>query len=151
MFVWIDIGEVLFISLPEEIIESVDKNPDFPRSLNFLIRFQFLIMLQGVFQERRAVNKIDGVHLQRWTVNGWPRFPLERLVDETAFATFLAVLDRIVTETRPAPPVEDAEAPPLPPLPPVPLAVVASGTQERCEHDAQRLHAHGLWATIAEE
>lgn len=30
-------------------------------------------------------------------------------------------------------------------------AVVASGTLERCEYDATRLHAHGLWATIAEE
>ncbi len=30
-------------------------------------------------------------------------------------------------------------------------AVVASGALERCEYDATRLHAHGLWATIAEE
>jgi ATP-dependent Clp protease adaptor protein ClpS len=30
-------------------------------------------------------------------------------------------------------------------------AVVASGPLERCEYDATRLHAHGLWATIAEE
>jgi ATP-dependent Clp protease adaptor protein ClpS len=29
-------------------------------------------------------------------------------------------------------------------------AAVAHGTRERCEHDASRLHAHGLWATIAE-
>jgi ATP-dependent Clp protease adaptor protein ClpS len=29
-------------------------------------------------------------------------------------------------------------------------AAVAHGTRERCEHDAARLHAHGLWATIAE-
>ena len=28
-------------------------------------------------------------------------------------------------------------------------AVVSGGTRERCEHDAARLHAHGLWATIA--
>ena len=30
-------------------------------------------------------------------------------------------------------------------------AVVAGGTQERCEHDVTRLHAHGLWATMQEE
>ena len=30
-------------------------------------------------------------------------------------------------------------------------AAVASGTLERCEYDATRLHAHGLWATITEE
>jgi ATP-dependent Clp protease adaptor protein ClpS len=30
-------------------------------------------------------------------------------------------------------------------------AVVSGGTRERCEHDASRLHAHGLWATIAQE
>lgn len=29
-------------------------------------------------------------------------------------------------------------------------AAVSHGTRERCEHDAARLHAHGLWATIAE-
>jgi ATP-dependent Clp protease adaptor protein ClpS len=29
-------------------------------------------------------------------------------------------------------------------------AVVAGGTREHCEHDASRLHAHGLWATIAQ-
>ncbi len=29
-------------------------------------------------------------------------------------------------------------------------AVVSGGTMERCEHDASRLHAHGLWATITE-
>lgn len=27
-------------------------------------------------------------------------------------------------------------------------AAVSSGTRESCEHDAARLHAHGLWATI---
>ncbi len=27
-------------------------------------------------------------------------------------------------------------------------AVVSGGTQERCEHDVSRLHAHGLWATM---
>jgi ATP-dependent Clp protease adaptor protein ClpS len=29
-------------------------------------------------------------------------------------------------------------------------AVVSGGTRERCEYDAQRLHAHGLWATITQ-
>lgn len=27
-------------------------------------------------------------------------------------------------------------------------AVVSGGTRERCEHDVERLHAHGLWATM---
>jgi ATP-dependent Clp protease adaptor protein ClpS len=30
-------------------------------------------------------------------------------------------------------------------------AVVSGGTMERCEHDAARLHAHGLWATIQQD
>jgi ATP-dependent Clp protease adaptor protein ClpS len=30
-------------------------------------------------------------------------------------------------------------------------AVVSGGTQERCEYDVQRLHAHGLWATMQPE
>jgi ATP-dependent Clp protease adaptor protein ClpS len=29
-------------------------------------------------------------------------------------------------------------------------AAVSHGNRERCEHDAARLHAHGLWATITE-
>ena len=29
-------------------------------------------------------------------------------------------------------------------------AAVSHGSRERCEHDAARLHAHGLWATITE-
>ncbi len=29
-------------------------------------------------------------------------------------------------------------------------AAVAHGSRERCEHDAARLHAHGLWASITE-
>jgi ATP-dependent Clp protease adaptor protein ClpS len=27
-------------------------------------------------------------------------------------------------------------------------AIVSSGARERMEHDASRLHAHGLWATV---
>jgi ATP-dependent Clp protease adaptor protein ClpS len=30
-------------------------------------------------------------------------------------------------------------------------AVVASGTQESCEADVARLHAHGLWATMQKD
>ena len=30
-------------------------------------------------------------------------------------------------------------------------AVVASGSKERCEYDVQRLHAHGLWASMQED
>lgn len=30
-------------------------------------------------------------------------------------------------------------------------AVVSGGTLERCEYDATRLHAHGLWATISRD
>ena len=30
-------------------------------------------------------------------------------------------------------------------------AVVSGGTKERCEHDASRLHAYGLWATIRQD
>ena len=28
---------------------------------------------------------------------------------------------------------------------------LSGGTMERCEHDAARLHAHGLWATIQQD
>jgi hypothetical protein len=45
LFVWIDIGEVFFISLPEEIIESVDEYPDFPSGLDFLLGFHLFSFL----------------------------------------------------------------------------------------------------------
>jgi ATP-dependent Clp protease adaptor protein ClpS len=30
-------------------------------------------------------------------------------------------------------------------------AVVSSGSREQMEHDVARLHAHGLWATLAQD
>jgi ATP-dependent Clp protease adaptor protein ClpS len=30
-------------------------------------------------------------------------------------------------------------------------AVVSSGTREKMEHDASRLHAYGLWATVSHD
>jgi hypothetical protein len=39
LFLKIDVGEILFISLEEEIVESVDQGPDFPRGLDFLSGF----------------------------------------------------------------------------------------------------------------
>ena len=30
-------------------------------------------------------------------------------------------------------------------------AVVSSGTREKCELDVQKLHAHGLWATLRQD
>jgi len=30
-------------------------------------------------------------------------------------------------------------------------AVVSSGTREQMEHDVSRLHAYGLWATVAQD
>jgi hypothetical protein len=41
LFLEVDVGEVLFIPLQKEIVESVDQNPDFPGSLNFLFIFHF--------------------------------------------------------------------------------------------------------------
>jgi endonuclease/exonuclease/phosphatase family metal-dependent hydrolase len=62
-----------------------------------------------------ALNAMTGVDLPRWQVRTWPRFPLAVLEDETNLARFVAVLDRIVTESRPA-------ATPALPLPPIPAA-----------------------------
>jgi hypothetical protein len=41
----IDIREVLFIAVPEEIVESVDQDPDFPGGLDFLSVFHFFSFL----------------------------------------------------------------------------------------------------------
>jgi len=30
-------------------------------------------------------------------------------------------------------------------------AVVSAGTREKMEHDASRLHAYGLWATVSHD
>ena len=43
---------------------------------------------------RRALNEMDGVHLHRTRVNGWPRFPLARLEDPANLLRLVAVLDR---------------------------------------------------------
>ncbi len=61
---------------------------------------------------RRALNAIPGVDIPRWKLNGWPSFPLAALEDREALAAFVAVLDTIVTESRPRPVVmaEVAEA-----------------------------------------
>jgi len=52
-----------------------------------------------------ALDRMDGVQLPRWQVRTWPRFPLAVLQDEANLVRFVEVLDRIVTESRPAPPI----------------------------------------------
>lgn len=49
---------------------------------------------------RRALNLMDGVHLHRSRTNGWPRFPLAALENPQNLLAFVAVLDRITSETR---------------------------------------------------
>ena len=58
-----------------------------------------------------ALNRMTGVKLPRWQVRTWPRFPLAVLEDEANLAAFVAVLDRIVTESRPGPARHAASAP----------------------------------------
>ena len=41
----IDFDELVVIPIPEEVIESVDQDPDFPGRLNFLFRFHFFFFL----------------------------------------------------------------------------------------------------------
>ena len=53
---------------------------------------------------------MSGVKLPRWLVRTWPRFPLIVLEDDANLVAFVAVLDRIVTESRPIQPVVPAAA-----------------------------------------
>jgi endonuclease/exonuclease/phosphatase family metal-dependent hydrolase len=49
---------------------------------------------------RRALNAMDGVHLHRTRVNGWPRFALARLEEPGNLLKLVEVLDRIAEETH---------------------------------------------------
>jgi hypothetical protein len=61
---------------------------------------------------RRALNRMDGVHLHRSRVHGWPRFPLARLEDPANLLRLVAVLDRIASESHAATPTD--AVPPAP-------------------------------------
>ena len=52
---------------------------------------------------RSALNAIAGVEIPQWQVNGWPRFPLSALEDPANLVRFVAVLDRIATESHTVP------------------------------------------------
>ena len=49
---------------------------------------------------RKLLNELDGVHVHHRQVNGWPRFPLERLEDPANLLKLVAVLDRIAEESH---------------------------------------------------
>ena len=63
----------------------------------------------GRHELRRAFNTMDGVHVHHRQVNGWPRFELRVLEDPANLLRFVAMLDRIATESRGAPPIEAVE------------------------------------------
>ena len=48
------------------------------------------------------LNEITGVDIPAARLRGRPRIPLAALVDATSLTRLIAVLDRIVDETRPA-------------------------------------------------
>ena len=56
---------------------------------------------------RKALNELDGVHIHRRRVNGWPRFPLAVLEDPANLLRLVAVLDRIATESHTVPAMEE--------------------------------------------
>jgi hypothetical protein len=56
----------------------------------------------GRHELRQALNELDGVHVHRRQVNGWPRFALSVLEDPANLLRFVAVLDRIARESHPA-------------------------------------------------
>ena len=49
---------------------------------------------------RKLLNELDGVHVHYRQVNGWPRFPIERLEDPANLLKLVAVLDRIAEESH---------------------------------------------------
>ena len=55
---------------------------------------------------RRSLNKMVGVHIHRRQVNGWPRFRLPALEHPSSLLRFVAVLDRIASESRGAAPAD---------------------------------------------
>ena len=56
---------------------------------------------------RQALNELDGVHVHRRQVKGWPRFPLSVLENPANLLRLVAVLDRIATESHTVPAAEE--------------------------------------------
>jgi len=63
---------------------------------------------------RRMLNEIDGVHIHRRQVNGWPRVRLEELQNADNLVRLVEVLDRIAIESRAKTPDEDPAEEPQP-------------------------------------
>jgi hypothetical protein len=59
---------------------------------------------------RRALNRIDGIRIPARKIPGRPASPLAALEDPNRLLGFVAVVDRIVTEFRPLPPVTPDDA-----------------------------------------
>ena len=55
---------------------------------------------------RRALNRMEGVHLHRSRVNGWPRFRLEALENPENLMRLVSVLDGVATESHAAVPAD---------------------------------------------
>jgi endonuclease/exonuclease/phosphatase family metal-dependent hydrolase len=77
---------------------------------------------------RHALNEMDGVDISWAQLRYWPRFPISVLEDPANLARLVGVLDRIATESHPAPRVVVAEvaADAEPVAEPVPEPVAAS-------------------------
>jgi endonuclease/exonuclease/phosphatase family metal-dependent hydrolase len=58
----------------------------------------------GREQLRQLLNELDGVHIHRRQVNGWPRFQLSILDDPVNLLALVSVLDRIADESQTIPP-----------------------------------------------
>jgi hypothetical protein len=50
LFLEIELGELLFVAIPEEVVESVNQDPDFPRGLDFLFRFHYFLLSLLAFE-----------------------------------------------------------------------------------------------------
>lgn len=60
---------------------------------------------------RIALNQMASVDIPVAGVRGWPRFPIRVLEDPSNLACFVALIDRLATETRPLVPVDARREP----------------------------------------
>ena len=71
----------------------------------------------GREQLRRLLNELDGVHVHHRQVNGWPRFPIERLEDPANLLKLVALLDRIADESHTVAPPDGGRHETIAPIP----------------------------------
>lgn len=67
LFLEVDVEEFLFVSIPEEVAEPLDKHPEFPGGLDFFFVFHSFFLLSGYSFRVLSLRIISGVTVCLWS------------------------------------------------------------------------------------